>query len=164
MLMVKKGFPDRESSVTEEARRATGVTLEKEKSAEGQRPDPEVSEKPKRRTYSAAYKLKILKAIDRCAKPGEIGALIRREGLYSSVVAGWRRQRERGELAGLAVKKRGRKAKPKDPRDKVIEKQQRKIKRLEQKLQQAETVIDIQKKVSQLLGIPLKSLDEEGSD
>jgi transposase-like protein len=88
---------------------------------------------------------------------------MRREGLYSSTVSGWRRQRERDELAALTPKKRGRKAKPKDPRDKLISEKQREIKRLEKKLATANTIIEIQKKVSSLLGIPLNS-PEFGED
>jgi len=160
MFMAKKDPTNEESRVTEGARRATGVTRLDPKPP----PDPEVSEKPKRRRFTAEYKRDILREADRCSKPGELGAMLRREGLYSTHLTKWRQQREKAELACLKPKKRGRKAKRKDARDKLIAEQERKIRRLKQKLAQAETVIDIQKKASLLLGIPLKSLDDEGSD
>ena len=128
------------------------------------RPDPEVSAKATRRRFTAKYKLEILRQTDQCKKPGELGALLRREGIYSSSLSAWRRARERGELAGLTGKKRGRKPSARDARDEQITTQGRRIKRLEQQLAQAETIIDIQKKVASMLGIPLKSLDEEGTD
>ena len=128
------------------------------------RPDPEVSDKPKRRRFSADYKLRILREADRCTKHGELGALLRREGLYSSLITTWREQRQRGESAGLKPKKRGRKKKAKDARDKQILELERETRRLRRKLDQAETIIDIQKKVASMLGIPLKSIDDEGND
>jgi len=134
------------------------------RAAGGDRPDPEVSDRPKRRRFTAEYKLRILREADGCNKSGELGALLRREGLYSSNLAAWREARQRGELAALEPKKRGRRAKRKDARDKLLSEKDRQIKRLEQKLAQAETVIEIQKKASALLGIPLKSLDDEGND
>ena len=76
------------------------------------RPDPEVAEKPQRRRFTAEYKVRILRDADVCAVPGEIGALLRREGLYSSHLTEWRRQREQGALAGLAPNKRGRRGAP----------------------------------------------------
>jgi transposase len=79
------------------------------------KPDPESFEKPKRRRYSAEYKVRILKEADACTKSGELGALLRREGLYSSLLSNWRSQRDSGALSGLEPKRRGRKAKSKDP-------------------------------------------------
>ena len=108
----------------------------------------EVVARPKRRTFSAAYKRSILEEADRCSEPGEIGALLRREGLYSSNLTTWRRQRERGELAGA---KRGRK--PASDETKQLRQLQRENARLKQKLEQAELVIEVQKKLSQLLGL-----------
>jgi transposase-like protein len=134
------------------------------KSADSGRANPEVSDKPRRRRFSAAYKLKVLRESDRCTKPGEFGALLRREGIYSSSLSAWRRQRESGELSGLKPKKRGRKAKPKDHRDKLLAEQERELKRLKRKLSQAETVIEVQKKVASLLGIPLKSVPDDESE
>lgn len=148
--------------MTEGGRRPTGVT--RAAIDDGSRPQPEVSDKTKRRRFTAKYKLEILRKADRCTMHGELGALLRREGIYSSNLSAWRQARERGELAGLKPKKRGRKAKAKDARDRQLAEQHREIKRLQRKLAQAETVIDIQKKVSTLLGIPLKSLDDEGKD
>jgi len=150
---------------TEGARRATGVssTIEAPADASVVSPgDPEVPEKARRRRFTAEYKLRILREADACAQPGEVGALLRREGLYSSHLSGWRRQREQGALTGLRSKKRGRKTRPTDPRDREIERLHRENERVRQRLQQAELIIDVQKKVSQILGIPLKSpeLDE----
>lgn len=108
----------------------------------------EVVARPKRRSFSAAYKRSILEEADRCTRPGEIGALLRREGLYSSNLTTWRRQRERGELAGA---KRGRK--PASDQAKQLRELQRENARLRQKLEQAELVIEVQKKLSQLLGV-----------
>ena len=118
-------------------------------------PDPEVPEKAVRRRFTAKYKLDILKEADRLKnKPGEIGEMLRREGLYSSQLSTWRKQREDGTLRALSGKKRGRKKKkdPKSRREKELERENRKLRR---KLEQAETIIEIQKKVAALLGIPL---------
>ena len=78
-------------------------------------PSPEVSDKPRRRGFTVEYKLSVLKKADACTKPGELGTLLRREGLYSSTLLGWRRQRRQGTLAALRAKKRGRKADPVNP-------------------------------------------------
>ncbi len=141
---------------TEGARRASGVSATR---AEGV-PDPEVAEKPKRRRFSAEYRLRIVREADSCKESGEIGALLRREGLYSSLLTAWRRQRDAGALAGLRPKKRGPKARAVDPRVKGLERENARLKR---KLEQAETIIDIQKKVAGILGIPLRTseLDEK---
>lgn len=117
-------------------------------------PGPEVVEKPVRRRFTAEYKRAILKEADRCSA-GEIGALLRREGLYSSHLTCWRRQREGGELEALTPKKRGRKAKPVSPLAKENEQLRRKTAALERRLAQAELIIDVQKKIAGLLGIPL---------
>jgi transposase len=109
-------------------------------------PDPEVDSKPTRRRFTAAYKLKLLEEADGCSE-GQLGALLRREGLYSSHLSTWRRQRAEGALQALG-KKRGRKAKP---RDKEKEQLARENARLRRKLEQAEKIIEIQKKVSALL-------------
>lgn len=119
--------------------------------------DPEVAEKPVRRTFTAEYKLRILEEAERCSEPGQLGALLRREGLYSSHLSSWRRQREQGMLSGLAAKKRGRKAKRKDPLLEENRRLQRENERLKAQLQKAETIIEFQKKLSEMLGIPLKS-------
>lgn len=119
-------------------------------------PDPEVPAKAQRRRHSVDYKLQILEAADRATEPGEVAALLRREGLYSSHLAAWRKQHREGVLTGLATK-RGRKAK--DARDKKIAELERDNERLAKKLDQAETIIEVQKKLSRLLGIE-QSTDE----
>lgn len=118
--------------------------------------DTEVSAKPKRRTFSAEYRRRIVKEAAACTKPGEIGALLRRQGLYSSHLVSWRRAAEKGELAALAPKKRG--AKPKrDERDRQLAEAQREIAKLKARAERAELLVEIQKKVASVLGIPLDS-------
>jgi transposase-like protein len=119
-------------------------------------PNPEVDAKPTRRTFTAAYKLKILDDADGCSE-GEIGALLRREGLYFSHLTAWRRQRAEGALQALG-KKRGRKAKPRDKEKEQLIKENAKLRR---KLEQAEKIIEIQKKVSALLA-QSESNDDSG--
>ncbi len=114
-------------------------------------PDPEVPAKARRRTFTAKYKLEILEGADGCSKPGEIGSLLRREGLYSSHLSKWRDQREAGALAGLTPKKRGRKPRPVDPQARRVAELERENARLRHKLEQAETIIEVQKKLSLLL-------------
>jgi transposase-like protein len=126
--------------------------------------DPEVSEKAKRRRFSAEYKLRILHEADACTEPGEIGALLRREGLYSSHLGVWRRQREEGTIQGLTPRKRGRRTQLKNPLLKKVVELERENARLKQRLKQAETIIDVQKKVSQILGIPLSDENESGNE
>ena len=108
-------------------------------------PDPEVTEKPTRRNFTAAYKRSILEQADSCKQPGEIGALLRREGLYSSHLGKWRQQLRSGELG----QKRGPKPQPESP--KRIQQLEREVARLQLKLEKAELIIDVQKKLSQLL-------------
>jgi transposase-like protein len=115
----------------------------------------EVVAKARRRRFTAAEKLRALREADRCTRPGELSALLRREGLYSSHLATWRAARSRGELAGLAPRRRGPQAKPVDPRDKKLVEQAREITRLQARLERAEGLIELQKKVAQLLGNPL---------
>jgi transposase-like protein len=117
--------------------------------------ETEVMAKPRRRRFTAAEKLRILREADGCTKSGELGALLRREGLYSSHLATWRMARKNGELAGLTPRTRGPKAKPVDPRDKKLVEQAREITRLQARLDRAEGLIELQKKVAQLLGTPL---------
>lgn len=124
-------------------------------------PEVEVAEKAARRRFSAEYKRKILKEADACSREGEIGALLRREGLYSSHLSVWRAARERGEIAGLAPKKRGPKAVPPDPRDRKILELERETRRLKSRLERAEALVDLQKKVSAILGIALPESDEK---
>jgi transposase-like protein len=115
----------------------------------------EVVAKARRRRFTAAEKLRVLREADRCTKPGELSALLRREGLYSSHLSVWRAARKRGELAGLTPRPRGPQAKPVDPRDKKLVEQAREIARLQARLERAEGLIAVQKKVAQILGIPL---------
>ena len=138
------------------------VTASVQDSASRTAPSNEVSIKRTRRKFNAEYKRRILRESDACSKQGEISALLRREGLYSSMLASWRVARERGEIAGLS-KKRGRKPHVIDERDRLITLQQREIAKLTLRAEQAEAVIEIQKKISQLLGIPLTPIDEDNS-
>ena len=114
-------------------------------------PDPEVVPKAKRRTFSAKYKLRILEEADRCTETGQIGALLRREGLYSSHLTTWRRQRDEGVLKGLSPQKRGRKRK--DELEREVTRLQRENERLQASLKEAEMIIDVQKELSRLLGL-----------
>ena len=131
---------------------------------EGEVPATEVPEKPVRRRFSAEYKLRILAEADGCTEQGQVGELLRREGLYSSLLSTWRRQRDEGVLAGLAPKRRGRKAKPKNPLADELARLERENRRLTEKLRQAELIIDVQKKVSEMLNIPLATPDENEAD
>ena len=124
-------------------------------------PDPEVTERAKRRRFTAEYKLRILREADACKGDGDLGALLRREGLYSSHLTTWRRQRDEIAKAGLKARKRGPKPKDVDPQVKRLERENA---RLKERLEQAETIISFQKKLSKLLGIPLKSPDSDGND
>ena len=119
MLVLKTKKENEESPATEGARRATGVAGEAAGRNED-RPDPEVSDKATRRRFSAAYKRRIVREADQCSQPGELGALLRREGLYGSNLSTWRRQHDAGVLSGRGSPKRGRKARPKDARDQRI--------------------------------------------
>ena len=110
--------------------------------------ETEVVAKAQRRRFTAAEKLRVLEEADGCTKPGELGALLRREGLYSSHLATWRAARHRGELAGLTPRARGPKAKPVDPRDKKLAEQSREIARLSARLERAEGLIGVQRKVA----------------
>jgi transposase len=128
-------------------------------------PDPEVpADRPRRRTFTAEYKKRLIEEADACSASGAIGALLRREGLFSSHLTEWRRQREEATVAGLAPKKRGRKQKVVDAMATRVAELERDKQQLEQRLRRAETIIDVQKKVSQLLGVPLSDPENEGND
>ena len=118
-------------------------------------PDPEVSDKPRRRRHSAKYKLKILRELDGCREPGQIGAVLRREGLYSSHISEWRKKRAAGELRALTPRKAGRKPKPHNPQEAEYVRLQRENARLKEELRKAQLIIEVQKKVSEMLNIPL---------
>ena len=123
-------------------------------------PTPEVPEKPVRRRFTVAEKSRILDEADACTEAGQLGDLLRREGIYSSYLTSWRRQRAQGAQAGLTPKRRGRKGKAKNPLAEEVARLQRKNDRLEKKLRQAELIIDVQKKVSEILGIPIQNETE----
>ncbi len=146
---------------TEGARRATGVApmAGGRDSFVSSPPDPEVPEKKPRRKFTAKYKLRILAEADTCTQLGQLGALLRREGLYSSYLTTWRRQRENGILQVMAPKKRGRKQKEKNPLAKKMAQLEKENQRLQQKLKKAELIIEAQKKMSEILGIA-QNLDE----
>jgi len=123
--------------------------------------ETEVTAKPRRRRFTAEYKQRILYEAAACTKPGEIGALLRREGLYSSNLVDWRRARERGVLAALAPKKRGPVAKVINPLVRRVAELEREILRLQRRADRAEALVEVQKKVSELLGIQLPKPDEK---
>lgn len=137
----------------------SGEPLKRERLEASPAPDPQVVEKARRRRFTGSYKLRILRQAESCTEPGELGALLRREGLYSSHLTKWRRQREAGALAGLSPKKRGRKARPVDPLAARVAELERENGRLRQKLQRAETIIEVQKKLSEVLGLTPQESD-----
>ena len=120
--------------------------------------DSEVPEKPVRRRFDAAYKQRIVEEADGCSQPGDVGLLLRREGLYASLLSTWRRQRDEGSLAGLTPKRRGRKATKKDATALENERLRRENERLTGRLKQAETIIEVQKKVSEILAVSPEEL------
>jgi transposase len=117
------------------------------------RPDPEVVPTAKRRSFSKAEKLRIVAAADACVAPGDIGALLRREGIYSSHLATWRKQRQLAGEAQLVEGKRGPKVKPGAAQDRLVLQLQDEVERLRNKLAKADLIIDVQKKLSILLGL-----------
>lgn len=153
------GIPVNGAGATEGVRRTTGVAP----AGGPEQPDPEVLPKAARRRFSAEYKRRILEKADRCVEPGELGALLRREGLYSSHLSNWRRQREDGGLSALAPQKRGRKAQPRNPLTKRVAELERETARLNKKLKKAEAIIEFQKKVAALLE-QTENDDNSGSD
>ena len=128
-----------------------------------EKPDPEVTEKKHRRKFTAQYKLDILDQVDKCTHQGQIGALLRREGLYSSSLTNWRRQRDKGLLSALSPQKRGRRNIDKNPLSQEVAHLQKENGRLKKKLKQAETIIDVQKKVSEILGISQDHIEGDDS-
>ncbi len=153
----------------EGARRATPDTVDKSpqgavspRPAVSVRPDPEVAATPTRRRFTAEDKLRILKLADACTAVGSLGALLRVEGLYASNLTTWRRQRTEGVLSALTPQKRGRKEFARHPLRVENETLRKENTRLTTRLKQAELIIDVQKKVSQILGIPLETPEEGG--
>ena len=123
-------------------------------------PDPEVVAKPKRCKFTAQYRLRILEEAESCTQPGEVGRLLRREGLYSSHLTEWRRARREGSLQGLTPSKRGRKPAERNPLSAKVHELEAKVARLEKELHTAHTILDVQGKVAGLLGFSL----EHGKD
>jgi transposase-like protein len=125
-------------------------------------PDPEVVPTAERRRFTAEEKLRILEEADACTEPGELGALVRREGIYSSYLSRWRRERDRGQLQALSPKKRG----PKPPANSEMMKEMAKLRRENERLQarlvQAETIIEAQKKLCEVLGLAPKENENDG--
>ena len=140
----------------EEARRANG------NAPSGARPEPEVVATAQRRQFTSGDKRRILDAADRCTQPGEIGALLRKEGIYSSHLATWRKQRAADERAALEPHKRGRKADPAQAEDRRVLQLTQENDRLRRKLAQANAIIDVQKKLCTLLGLPTDETPSEG--
>jgi len=133
------------------------MELKQESYQEVIRPEPEVQEKPVRRRFTASYKLQVVQQADACREFGDIGRLLRREGLYFSHLTRWRHQREKGSLNGLTPNKRGRKAAKRNPLLPELERLERENKKLTNRLKQAELIIEVQKKVSQVFGITLET-------
>lgn len=127
--------------------------------------DPEVGTPPRRRSFSAKDKLRILTEADQAAasgEPGATGAILRREGIYSSMLGEWRRQRENGVFAGLTPHKRGPKSEPANPLDGEVKRLRRENAGLKARLSRAEQIMEVQKKLSEMLAIPLKTaIDDE---
>jgi len=126
-------------------------------------PDHEVSSASGRRRFSAAYKVRIVRKADGCKEPGEVGALLRREGLYSSQLAAWRKQYRDGAAAALSDDKRGRKP-TKNPLEPEVERLRRELARTQRKLKQAELIIEFQKNLCEMLGISPTGISEDGEN
>jgi len=139
----------------DEQNRPEAEEVEQDNAAVTNAPDPEVLERPVRRVFTAKYKRDILREADACSVPGEVGALLRREGLYSSHLSSWRQARERGEISGLTPRKRGPKQKPQMVSAREYARVKRDKERLERELEKAHAIIDVQKKLSVILGIDL---------
>ena len=148
--------PERRGDERSEAPRSGGSSPI-ERAAAPVVPDSEVSARHTRRRFTTAYKVEILRKADACSRHGELGALLRKEGLYSSHLITWRQQR----AAGLTPKKRGRKAVPVNPELKKLEQENR---RLTTRLKKAEALLDFQKKLSSLLQIPLIPFESDEAD
>ena len=160
MKMVERKLVGETAGETEGARRATVVFPGGAPAAEppaARSAQTEVVAKAQRRRFTAEYKRRIVREADRCTTAGAIGALLRREGLYSSHLTTWRAARDRGELEGLAPKQRGPKAVAPDPRDKKIAEQEREIGKWRKRAERAEALVEVQKKLAILLGTPLDS-------
>jgi transposase len=122
---------------------------------------PELSPRPQRRTFSAAAKLRILAETDRAADTGGIAAILRREGLYSSTLTDWRRQRDAGAFEALKPQRRGPKPVADQPADADLDQLRRENAKLRQRLEHAEAIIEVQKKVAALLGMPMATTEHD---
>lgn len=120
----------------------------------------EVAGKTGRRRFTADYKRKVLRQAEQCKESGQIGALLRREGLYWSNLSKWRKQRESGELAGLSVKRRGPQRREKNPIADHVKELERDNERLKRRAERAERIVELQKKISEILGIELSASAE----
>ena len=156
---------ERGTEEMEGARRATGISSVGDPAVGRQDlhavPDPEVSEKAARRRFTGAYKLRILKEAEACKGTSRCGALLRREGLYSSHLTTWRRQAEKGSLEALFPRKRGSKTAYPNPLKKRVETLEKETQRLRHQLKQAEIIIEVQKKISEILHLPSDPKGEE---
>lgn len=121
----------------------------------------EVKPKAARRRFTVEYKCKVLSEADECSRPGELGALLRREGLYSSHLAKWREQRARGEQDGLAPKKRGPKPAPRNPLEKRVRELEREAEKQRKRAERAEALVEVQKKLSELWGVTLPTPEDD---
>jgi transposase len=151
------GTPERSEGERSEPSRSGGVPTSIAPA------DPEVESKAKRRQFSAAYKRRILDEADKGGQ-GAIAGLLRREGLYSSHLTTWRKLREKGELAGLEPRKRGKKPLPRNPLSVEVKHLTQDNQRLKKRLKQAEIIIDVQKKLCDLLGLTVPPIEQNESD
>ena len=160
-MMNKSDIPYRDEDVTSRSGAEERSDEAPERGAETTAPaGPEVLAKPKRRQFSAAYRLRIVEEADGCRSPGEIGRLLRREGLYSSHLTNWRKARRTGALAGLAPKKRGAKPIKRNPLQPKVQALEAEVAQLKGELRKAHIILEVQGKVAGLLGINL----ENGND
>ena len=148
-----------EASTPHNGRESKGVA-----GGDGRFPDPEVMKGPVRRCFSAGYKRRILEEAAGCRKPGELGALLRREGLYSSTLSGWRRQLAAGVAWGLGPKPRGPKPRPANLLAGEVERLERDHQRLRRRLEKAQLIIEFQKKACELLGIVSQGPEQDEED
>jgi transposase len=148
------GGPERSEGSRSEPERSGGGPTSRDTS-----PDPEVPLTPQRRRYSPEFKMRILNEVAKCHNKGEISALLRREGIYSSTLTNWRREYSSGGFEALKAKKSGPKT-TRTPADRELEKLRRENARLQERLGKAELIIEAQKKLARLLGDPLPKPDE----
>ena len=156
--------PEKRGEETEGARRATGVFSPDASPKYGEAPiipETEVSQKATRRRFTAEYKRRILKQADALREQNQVGALLRREGLYYSNLATWRRQAEKGTLDALSPKKRGQKAKKPDKSARLIKEKDKEISKLKAKLKKAELIIEAQKKITEIFQISTEKRQED---